>query len=316
MSEQMWVDFPKDFVSFEDKFGTESACRRYLLTLRFGGRPRCSRCASEVWELSDGRLECKSCGYQGSAKAGTIFHRSQKPLRLWFRAIWEMVTRKNGISAKDLQRMMSFGSYETAWRWLHKLRSLLDPRTGQLLSGSVQLDEGQIGHKKRVKSVRRPQTHVFVAAECKGRVRLAKGPDEKKQTVKSFVNMVMTSDAQITTDKHGSHHPTILGHRLEHLVKSTDVKDGPGPLQQCHWALSLLKRWWMGTHHGGIAARYSQAYFDEFTFRYNRRKTKGVGRIVARVLQRAAQAIPLTQHQLRHQRLDCPWFQQQPESIG
>jgi hypothetical protein len=28
-----------------------------------------------------------------------------------------------GISAKDLQRIMGFGSYETAWTWLYKLRA-------------------------------------------------------------------------------------------------------------------------------------------------------------------------------------------------
>ena len=36
--------------------------------------------------------------------------------RTWFRAIFEISTRRTGISAKDLQRIMGFGSYETASR--------------------------------------------------------------------------------------------------------------------------------------------------------------------------------------------------------
>ena len=30
---------------------------------------------------------------------------------MWFRAMWDMVARKNGISAKDLQRLLGLGSY-------------------------------------------------------------------------------------------------------------------------------------------------------------------------------------------------------------
>jgi hypothetical protein len=34
---------------------------------------------------------------------------------MWFRAMWEILARKNGISAKDLQRLLGFGSDRTAW---------------------------------------------------------------------------------------------------------------------------------------------------------------------------------------------------------
>jgi hypothetical protein len=44
---------------------------------------------------------------------------------MWFRAVFEISTRRTGISAMDLMRIMGFGSYKTAWTWLHKLRAAL-----------------------------------------------------------------------------------------------------------------------------------------------------------------------------------------------
>ena len=37
---------------------------------------------------------------------------------------------------------------------------------------------------------------------------------------------------------------------------------------------SLLKRWLIGTNQGGIQSRHLDYYLDEFTFRFNRRKSK------------------------------------------
>jgi hypothetical protein len=56
-------------------------------------------------------------------------------------------------------------------------------------------------------------------------------------------------------------------------------------LQGCHWTTSLLKRWLLGTHAGAVRPKHLQAYLDEFAFRHNRRKTNGVGRIAARVIE-------------------------------
>ena len=37
------------------------------------------------------------------------------PLRLWFKAMFLMAAQKSGLSAKTLQLLMGFGSYQTAW---------------------------------------------------------------------------------------------------------------------------------------------------------------------------------------------------------
>ena len=123
-TEALWRGFPKTLLEFEERFGTEEACREYLAVCRWNGRPRCHRCDSDhVWSERGGTLyECAGCGHQTSLTSGTLFHGTRKPLRLWFRAIWEICVHRHGISAADLQRVLGLGSYETAWAWAHRIR--------------------------------------------------------------------------------------------------------------------------------------------------------------------------------------------------
>jgi hypothetical protein len=69
-------------------------------------------------------------------------------------------------------------------------------------------------------------------------------------------------------------------------------------VQACHWTISLLKRWLIGTHAGAVKPKHLQAYLNEFVFRHNRRKTKGVVRITARVIESVVARPPLTMRAL------------------
>ena len=92
---------------------------------------------------------CTTCGRQTSVTAGTIFHRIRTPLSTWFAAIWFLTSQKNGMSALGLQRVLGFGSYETAWAWLQKLRRAMVRPDRDLLSGVVELDEVFVGNESR-----------------------------------------------------------------------------------------------------------------------------------------------------------------------
>src|SRR2546430_6004297 len=127
MPDDLWRDFPKTATEFEARFATEEACRVYWTEARWGGTPSCARCNStRVWTIREGTtFECADCGHQTSLTSGTLLEKTHKPLKMRFRAIFEISTRRTGISAKDLQRIMGFGSYKTAWSWLHKLRAAM-----------------------------------------------------------------------------------------------------------------------------------------------------------------------------------------------
>lgn len=44
-----------------------------------------------------------------------------------------------------------------------------------------------------------------------------------------------------------------------------------------HRVASLLKRWLLGTHQGSVRPEHLQAYLEEFTFRFNRRRSRSRG---------------------------------------
>jgi len=106
-------DFPKTILEFENRFGTEKDCIEFLANLRWPKGFICPECNHPVgWEARTGLVECASCHCQTSAIAGTAFHGTRKPLRLWFRAMYFMTTQKLGLSAKSFMRMMGFTSVD------------------------------------------------------------------------------------------------------------------------------------------------------------------------------------------------------------
>ena len=63
-------------------------------------------------------------------------------------------------------------------------------------------------------------------------------------------------------------------------------------LSQVHLIVALLKRWLLGTHQGAVSRAYLGYYLDEFTFRFNRRKSKSRGKLFYRLLEQAVNTAP------------------------
>jgi hypothetical protein len=306
--DDLWRDFPKTATEFERRFATEEDCRAYWIEARWGGKPACARCGSTyVWPIRDGTtFECRDCDHQTSLTSGTLLEKTHKPLKMWFRAVFEISTRRTGISAMDLMRIMGFGSYKTAWTWLHKLRAALVRPEREPLGPFVQMDEALVGGKGG------PNTElVLVAAEVDGRVRLAHAETNDKATLRRFADGQVAADARIVTDGLASYDGDSLGARpYERIVQTKAERREGDTLQVCHWTISLLKRWLLGTHAGAVGPKHLQAYLDEFAFRQNRRRTRGVGRIAARVIEQLVARPPLTMRSLIDDTRRCRWFRQ------
>lgn len=303
--DKLWRDFPRTALEFEARFASEEDCRAYWIEARWGGHVSCQRCGGwKVWRLRGGKLyECAGCGHQTSLTSGTLLAGTRKPFKAWFRAIFEISVHRHGISAKDLQRIMGFGSYKTAWTWLHKLRRALVRPSREPLCAIVQLDEGLVGGKGSEKSM------VLVGAEPGGRVRPAHAGNNDEATLKRFADAELATSATVSTDGLASYNVRSLGKRPhEKIVQTPEEKHEKDALQHCHWAISNLKRWLLGTHHGAVREKHLQAYLDEFAFRFNRRRTKGVGRIAARVLENLVSTRPMFMRQLIKDTKPCRLF--------
>ena len=195
------------------------------------GRAAVVRQRPRLVERGGTLYECASCGHQTSLTSGTLFHGTRKPLRLWFRAIWEICVHRHGISAADLQRVLGLGSYETAWAWAHRIRRAMVREHRGGLQGSVQVDETFVGGKNGDKAM------VMVAAEEGGRLRLIHAPGNHEDCIKHIADEQIETDAAIKTDGHAAYNARTLNAR-EHDVKvqSAAERKSDDHVQLCHWA--------------------------------------------------------------------------------
>jgi transposase-like protein len=63
-------------------------------------------------------------------------------------------------------------------------------------------------------------------------------------------------------------------------------KGVPTLMPRVNLVASLLKRWLAGTHQGAASHEHLPYYLDEFTVRFNRRKSRSRGKLFFRVVQR------------------------------
>ena len=293
-------DYPKTILEFEQRFSTEEACREYFFKLRWPQGFTCPRCGyRKVWTMKRTLYWCCNCNYQASVTAGTIFHDTRKPLALWFRAIWYVVSQKNGVSALGLQKVLGLGSYHTAWEWLHKLRTAMVRPGRERLLGTVEIDEAYIGDKKPGKRGRGAagKTLVMVAVEDKdnqiGRIRLCRITDASAESIIPAVCRSVTDGSMVRTDGWtGYKQLSFKGY--EHMLVRKDASVGENLLPLVNRVVALLKKWLQGTHQGAVRPPYLDYYLDEFTFRFNRRTSQSRGKLFYRLVQQAVAISPIT----------------------
>ena len=88
-------EYPRSLAEFEAWFDTEQACRDYLFRLRWPEGFRCPRCEGvHFWPVRSVLMQCQACGHQTSVTAGTIFQDSHVPLTIWFRAMWQVTSKR------------------------------------------------------------------------------------------------------------------------------------------------------------------------------------------------------------------------------
>lgn len=295
-------DYPRTLAELEARFSSEQACREYLFRLRWPNEFRCSRCGeSKAWPLRSRRWQCAGCGHQVSVTAGTIFQGTRTPLTVWFRAMWWMTSQKNGISALGLQRVLGWGSYQTAWVCLHKLRRAMVRPGRERLAGSVEADETYLGGLEEGTRGRGTESKalIVVAAEEDGkgigRIRMRRIPDASAHSLVSFVEEAVESGSVVHTDGWLGYEP-LQAHGYIHRVTFLRGKQkSPSELlPRVHRVVSLLKRWLLGTHQGAVSIEHLDGYLDEFTFRFNRRKSHSRGKLFYRLVQQAVAVEPAT----------------------
>ena len=297
------LDYPGTFHEFEAWFSSEKFCLDYIAKLRWPKGFHCPSCGFKPEKpslMARGLFLCRKCKKQTSITAGTLFHRTHKPLRTWFLAMWFVTSQKHGANALGLQRVLGLGSYNTAWTWLHKLRRAMVRPGRDLLTGSIEVDEtylGGLGAKVRGRGAKR-KTIVVIAVEVRGRgsgrVRMSVIPDVSATSLHDFILNNVDIGSEVRSDGWtGYKGIDPLGYK--HIVTNISASEDPAhvSMPRVHRVASLLDRWWLGIHQGAIRPLHLDYYLDEYTFRYNRRTSRARGLLFYRLMEQAVDCAPV-----------------------
>lgn len=267
------------FMSFLEQFPDEDACLRKLFNIRYSNLECCTRCGvigAKFYRVRKRKsFACGECGYQIYPLAGTILHGSTTSVHLWFYAIYLFATCKNGISAKELERVLEV-TYKTAWKMGHKIRELMDFKGERPLHGTVEIDEALFGGVTKGKRgwAADNKTTLFGMIERGYRARIFCVPNRTHRSILPVlieniaIGSTINSDewkGYKNLDKFGFEHKHVNHSKYQWRKGNVYTNSVEG-----HW--SNLKKSIRGTHTFA-SQKHLQKYLNEHSFRYSHRKS-------------------------------------------
>ena len=259
---------------FEKQFPNDDACLDFLKNARWAKGIPCPKCQKITthYRITNRKVySCEFCGSHVSPTAGTVFHKSDTPLRSWFHAIFLMASTKTGISAKQLQRELGV-TYKTAWRMFTQIRKLMAENVNPL-TGQVEVDETYIGGKRAGTRGRGAsgKTVVMGMVERNGNAITKVVSNVKTMTLLPMIAKHVSNgdNTTIFTDELPSYDRIQqLGYihkRVHHASKVYVVGNAHTNTIEGFW--SLVKRGIDGVHHA-VSAKYLQDYVNSYSFRW------------------------------------------------
>jgi transposase-like protein len=266
-----------NLVNLIERYHSEDSCRARLEELRWPDGVECPRCESKnVARMEDRhQYQCRSCRYQFSVTAGTIFHDTHLPLWKWFLAVYLIIESKKGISANQLKRTLNV-SYKTAWYLCHRIRAALNEVDAQLLKGIVESDETFVGGKAEGegRGYTGNKTIVVGALQRGGNIVLQVVRGRDRETLHGFIRENVSGDVEaIYTDEWPAYRGVADEDTEHETVNHSEGEYVKGDVHtnSVENVWSLLKRSIIGSYHQ-VSTKHLDAYLDELEFRFNNRE--------------------------------------------
>ena len=159
--------------------------------------------------------------------------------------------------------MLGLGSYRTAWTWLHKLRRAMVRPGRDRVSEEVEVDETLVGGLEAGGGRRHlgKKALVVIAAEVRGRaigrIRMQRVADASADSLLTLVQHAVQPGSVVITDGLQSYRRlSKRGYRHDRRVLLGRGESAEAVLPRVHRVASLLKRWLLGTHQGGVSREH------------------------------------------------------------
>jgi transposase-like protein len=176
-----------------------------------------------------------------------------------------------------------------------------------LLTGRVEVDECYVGGLEEGLPGRLnlKKALVVVAAQEDGpgigRIRMRQIIDASAECLVPFVQECVEPGSVIHTDGWAGYLPLeSKGYKREVTFLKGRKKTPSELMPRVHRVISLLKRWLLGTHQGAVSHKHLDYYLDEFTFRFNRRRSRSRGKLFYRLAQQAVAVGPVPYDKIVH----------------
>ena len=302
-------------LALADKVQTEADAYRYLEGLRWPGGVVCPNChGSDVYliqpkngvsrKATNGTMSqrrtwnCRECRRAGrspqfSATSGTVMHATKAPVRLWILVIFDMMTAKNGISAREVSRKYGVCP-RTAWFICHRIRETMSSDALiTTMRGTIVADETWIGGNPRNRHANRPKSAAhtdktpvlaLINAET-GEARSRVIPNVQSHTLSKFIGQqVDVAGSHLQTDEGSWYKPVGRWFASHETVNHNDgvYVRGSVTTNRAEGYFAQLKRSLDGTFHH-VSEEHLQRYVDEFDFRYSTCKISDTQRMAESV---------------------------------
>ena len=125
-----------------------------------------------------------------------------------------------------------------------------------------------------------------------GRIRLHVALDCSAFSLETFIVHNIEPGSTIVTDSWRSYGFIDNDEFVHEKITQNNSKDNEN-LFGVHMVTSLIKRLIRGTYQGRFEPKYLKNYLDEYVFRFNRRKSKNIGKKFMRIVQQAVKSVKI-----------------------
>lgn len=246
-------------------FSPPNVCAAYLFRRRWPRGficPFCRRLQKGI--LPAHSVVCSFCQKKTSITSHTIMHGTKQSLRSWMLVAWQFCLRAKGISAREIQRLLELGSYQTAWYWLMKLRKGAALAEKSLCRGDVLV---QVCALQKADSDKQDPTALLVALESepdgvhRGRLRITVLPSLGDSVICKFSEELVERGATLLVADESAFDCMEQSFRIKRISASQQTVVAE--------LMSSLECWFGTTYRKALMGNHLQNYLDEFVFRFN-----------------------------------------------